>query len=497
MKQHANIAPAAECHAALSRRAVGGGGAAHPRAGALRLTAACLTAVLLLSGCSLLSSRTYAPPQAQVPAQWQADGDRQDAALSVSSGQWWRHFDDPVLDALVDQALTVNADLAVAALRVRRAQLQAGLAQDALVPSLSLGADASRQRNLRGDRVTSGSYSVSGAVRWETDLWGKLGSQRDAAQWTALATEQDRQAAALALTGTVMTLYWKGGLLAERIAAGRLSVDTAQRTLALVQGQHQAGAVSGLEVAEAETRLASQQSGLRALEQEQAETRNAMAILFDGPPSQDSTMAARLPQTALPAVQAGVPAQLLGRRPDLRAAQLRLRSTLASGNAVRAGYYPSLTLTGSLGSVSTALANVLQNPVAALGAGIALPFLQWNQMRLDIAVTDTEYEEAVVSFRQTLYQAMADVENALSARQALAAQGALLDQSLQAARRSEQLYEARYRAGAVALRAWLDAQETRRQAEIAVSQNRYDQFVNQVTLYQALGGDDATPSAEQ
>lgn len=482
------MAPKAACGDGAARIAVGLPG---------RTAAACLAAVLLLSGCSMLSSRTYSPPQAQVPAQWQADAQRQDAAPSASSDPWWRHFGDPVLDALVDEALGANADLAVAALRVRRAQLQAGLAQDALVPALSLGADASRQRNLRGDAVTSGSYGVSGTVRWEADLWGRLGSRRDAAQWTALATEQDRQAAALALTGTVMTLYWKGGLLTERIAAGRLSVDTAQRTLALVQGQHQAGAVSGLEVAEAETRLATQQSGLRALRQELVETRNAMAILFDGPPSQDSAMAERLPQAALPAVQAGVPAQLLGRRPDLRAAELRLRSTLASGNAVRAGYYPALTLTGTLGSVSTALANVLQNPVATLGAGIALPFLQWNQMRLDVAVADTDYEEAVVTFRQTLYQAMADVENALSARQSLAEQHALLQQSLQAARRSEQLYEARYRAGAVALRAWLDAQETRRQAEIAVSQNRYDQFVNRVTLYQALGGDDTAPPAGQ
>lgn len=110
-------------------------------------------------------------------------------------------------------------------------------------------------------------------------------------------------------------------------------------------------------------------------------------------------------------------------------------------------------------------------------------------MRLDSAISRNQYEEAVVNFRQALYQAMAEVENALAARGSLAVQGTELQASLVSAQRAEQIYEARYRAGAVALRTWLDAQERRRQAEISVSQNRYNRYLNQVTLYQALGGD--------
>lgn len=117
-------------------------------------------------------------------------------------------------------------------------------------------------------------------------------------------------------------------------------------------------------------------------------------------------------------------------------------------------------------------------------------------MRLDSAISRNEYEEAVVNFRQSLYQAMADVENALSARGSLSAQGQELQASLDSSRRAEQIYEARYRTGAVALRTWLDAQERRRQAETNVSQNRYNRYVNQVTLYQALGGDQNLPVNE-
>ncbi|MCD0505773.1 TolC family protein, partial [Bordetella petrii] len=184
-----------------------------------------------------------------------------------------------------------------------------------------------------------------------------------------------------------------------------------------------------------------------------------------------------------------VPADLLGRRPDLRAAELRLRQALAQTDATRASFYPPLMLTGSVGSASTALGNLLQNPVGVLGAGLTLPFLNWNQMQLNIRVSETEYELRVVQFRQALYQAMADVENALSARTQFAEQAGLLEQSLDAARQAEDLYEVRYRSGAVSLRFWLDAQEQRRTAEIERDQNTLDRLLNQVGLYQALGGD--------
>ncbi len=153
-----------------------------------------------------------------------------------------------------------------------------------------------------------------------------------------------------------------------------------------------------------------------------------------------------------------------------------------------------MTLTGALGSASPTLSNLLQNPIGTLGAGLTLPFLQWNQMQLNIKISQADYEERVVTFRQSLYQAMADVENALSNRTQLALQAEQLDASLQAARQAESLYEIRYRAGAVSLKDWLDAQEKRRIAEVARDENMLNRLVNQVTVYQALGGDDVVAS---
>jgi len=487
-----------------------------------RSLAVALAAAALLGGCGGLLQTPYEPPAVQVPPNWRQGGPANAgrpadpapapgpvaamppaaagatagaAAASTSApsddapfGAWWRRFGDTDLDRLVDAALARNNDLAAAAVRVRRAQLVAGLAQDDLYPLFGGRVGVDRSRALYGDRAISRSNSAELTVSYELDLWGRLSRARDAAQWEADATEQDRQSAALTLTGTASTLYWQTGFINQRIASSLESIGYAERTLALVRAQYAAGGASALEVAEAEQNLANQQAAHTDLLQQRVQYANALAILFDGPPGQAAADPRRLPQGPLPEVRAGLPADLLGRRPDLRAAELRLREALANVDATRAAYYPPITLTGSLGSVSAALGELLRNPVAALGAGLNMPFLQVNRARLDIALSRTDFEERVVSFRQALYQALADVEDALSARTQLADRGALLQRSLDAARRAERLYEVRYRAGAVSLRFWLDAQEQRRNAEVALDQNRLDRLVNQAQLYQSLGG---------
>ena len=254
-----------------------------------------------------------------------------------------------------------------------------------------------------------------------------------------------------------------------------------------METQYRAGGVSRLERREIEQLVAAQEAAITQLRQTRTEAREALRVLLDG--AQTSTREPQeLSRAALPAVAAGLPAELLRRRPDLWAAELRLRRTLASSDATRLSYYPTLSLTGSLGGSSTALLNVLANPVATLGSGLTLPFLNVPAMRLDTQIARTQFEEAVILFRKSLYTALAEAENALSARTNLAAQGAALRRSREAAIETERLYEIRYRAGAVPLRTWLDAQERRRQADIDLAANGLAQLQNHVALNQALGG---------
>ena len=446
-----------------------------------------LALALLLAGCSTLRT-PYEAPAVAVPAQWQhSQAGARDA--QAATGGWWKAFGDPALDALVDAALARNNDLAAAAIQVRRAQLQARLSENR--PSVSAGVNAGASRPLDGGSTTR-TNSASLGVSYELDLWNRLGASLDAARWEAQATAEDREATAQSLVGTTATLYWRLAYYNQRLRAAQESIAYAERTLALVQTQYEAGAVSPLEVAESRQSVASQRAALTQLQQQHVETANALALLFDGaaigPAEPGWSAPAALPDAPLPAVAEGLPAELLARRPDLRAAESRLRGTLASVDAPRQSYYPQLSLTGALGGSSSALGNLLANPVATLGAGLVLPFLNMTEMRLNTEIARADYERAVVTFRQTLYQAFADVDNALSARRQYAEQAAQLEQSLADARRAEQLYEVRYRAGAVALKSWLDAQEKRRSAETALAENRLNRLVNHATLYQALGG---------
>jgi NodT family efflux transporter outer membrane factor (OMF) lipoprotein len=456
-----------------------------------------LAALLMLGGCASTFNSLFRTPALKIPAQY-----TQDSAVSLpvapatEGTPWWTRLNDPVLDQLVAEVLARNNNLAAATIRVRRAQLQAGLADRALQPALAGSASTGARRSLESDATSARSSGVTLSASYEIDLWNKLGSQREVARWEALASEQDRQSTRLALIATTARLYWQLAFVNQRLAASTQSIGYAQTTYQLVQTQYRAGAASGLEVAEAQQALAGQQASQSALQQQAVEARTALALLLDNAPgSQAASNPAALPSGDLPALQAGLPANLLARRPDLRAAELRLRQSFTRIDATRASYFPALSLTGSLGTSSTQLTNLLQNPVAALGLGVSLPFLQRANMQLNIQVSETQYEEAVLNFRQTLYTALGDVDNALSSRQQLALQAARLQESLQAARTAERLYEVRYRAGAAALKAWLDAQEKRRSADIALADNRLARLNNQLALYQALGGDaEPTPA---
>lgn len=448
-----------------------------------RRAAALAGTLALLSGCTS-ASRNAPPPAPELPAQWAGPVARQ---ASATPDGWWRRFGDPMLDRLIDDALRTNNDLAAAAIRVYRAQLQAGLADTNLTPNVTLGAtgNASRTLDTHQTRRTSG---VTATLGYELDLWGKLAAQRDAARWELEATQADRDAARLALIGTTAALYWQLAYLKQQIAFGDANIAYAERTLKLVQSRHAAGATSGLDLAQAERNLAALRADQTQLIQQRTENRNALAILFGRPPQRQAAERDALPDTPLPEVAAGVPAELLGRRPDLRAAEFRLRESLANVDVTRTSFYPTFTLTGSVGTASTSLERVLQNPVATLGLGLALPFIQWNTMQLQIKVSKSQYEEAVVNFRQSLYRALGEVENALAARVQLDAEADERGRALALARRAETLAKARFAAGATGVQPWLDEQQRLRDAQSALARNQLGRLNNRMNLYQVLGG---------
>ena len=448
--------------------------------------ALCLAALLpLFTGCSALRS-DYQTPEVAMPAAWQQDVSK--ATASQATGLWWQAFDDPRLNALINEVLRQNADLALAGIKLRKARLQADLTATNQTPDLAIGANTQVSAPLNGGDSTR-NYSTQASLSYELDLWGRLASSRDAARWEAEATAQDKAATALSLVGTTAALYWQIGYLNESLTLGEANLADTRRALALATLKHQAGATDGLDLLQAQQDLATQEASLTQTRQQLIEQRNALALLFDAPPEQwQPQERPSLKNSVLPMVPAGLPAELLAHRPDLQASEMRLRSTLASGDNTRLSLYPVLSLTGSAGGESSSLSQVLQDPVGTLGAGLTLPFVNWNQQQLNVQLADADYAQAVVEFRQSLYQALSEVENKLAASRHYQLQADQLQAAFELAQRSEQLAEVRYRQGATGVQSWLDEQQKRRTTELALAENRFNQLNNRMQLFQALGG---------
>lgn len=452
------------------------------------------TALILgssLIGCAAVVKTPYQAPAVQVPSGFAYDNAKsKQIQTDLYADQWWTLFGDTQLNQLVDQVIQKNADLAVAGINLQTARLKAGLARDQQGPRITnTSISTGHSFDLNSGNDSAKGVTVGTGVSYAVDLFGKLARQTEAAKWESLATEQDLQATGQTLIATTANLYWQLGYLNERYSTAQQSLASTQKTYELVRTQYKAGAVSGLDLTQAEQSVQSQKASLSQIEQQLVETRTALAVLLQIPVQQLNIQEPKkLPRIALPNISAGLPADILSRRPDLRAAELRLRESLANKDATKASYYPSISLTGSLGSTSTSLANLLKNPALTLGASLSLPFLQYNDMQKDLKISELDYEKAIIQYRNTLYQAFADTENALSNRTELDKQVALQQRNLELAEKTERLTEVRYRNGAIALKSLLDAQETTRNARLSLVQTKQSQYNAYVTLMQALGG---------
>ena len=451
------------------------------------------TALLLTGtfvGCAAVVKTPYEAPTVNIPSNFTYDkASSKNIHTALNQDQWWMLFNNAELNLLVEQVLAKNSDLAVAGIALQQARLQTGLAENRQGPRVSSSMSTGHNLDLNSGDDNSRGLSVSGGVSYEIDLFGKLARQTEATQWEALATEQDLQATAQSLIATTANLYWQLGYLNERYSVAQQNLVSTQKVYELVKTQYRAGAVSGLDLTQSEQSVQSQKASLSQIEQQRVEARTALAVLLHMPVQQFNLQEPkRLPDIRLPTISAGLPAELLARRPDLQAAELRLRKVLANKDATKASYYPSMSLTGNLGSSSTSLTHLLQNPALSLGASLSLPFLQYNDMKKDLAISDLDYEKAIIQYRQTLYQAFADVENALSNRTELSKQVALQERNVQLAEKTERLTDVRYRHGAIALKNLLDAQETTRNARLSLVQTKQSQYNAYVTLLQTLGG---------
>ncbi|ETB73590.1 RND transporter [Salmonella enterica subsp. enterica serovar Cerro str. CFSAN001690] len=430
----------------------------------------------------------YRVPEVNYPINWtKGDLDGNPAPFD------WKEFNDPHLDNWLHQVMTNNNDMAIAAMRVYRARLDAERTGITNTPALkgSLGVDGKKQLNNSSGMTKSGSFSLN--TSYELELWGKIARQRDVAEWAVHASEEDFRSARLTLLAEASNNYWRIGFVNQQIAILQQSIDYAKETLRLAEIRYRAGSTSLQDVIDAQQNLLTQENQLTGLQRERSQVLNKQAVLLGTVPGCLIVEPTTLPKGSLPKVNANIPARVLMRRPDISAKEWQLREALATVDIKRSEYYPTFNLTGALGTSSTSLLSLLHNPVGSVGANLTLPFLEWRQRDIEVKIARNDYEQRVLEFKQLLYKAMSSIEDALSLRNQLMVQEARLRDELELARKSEWLNKVRYQQGAVRISFWLDAQEKRRQVEFRMNENRFNQLQNLAKIYLEFGGTSTFP----
>jgi NodT family efflux transporter outer membrane factor (OMF) lipoprotein len=439
-----------------------------------------LLVVLSLAGCATTSP--VPAPQVQAPKAW-----NEPAQGGSVTAHWWKAFGSEELQGLVAQALAGSPDLAIAGERVRQAEAQVRIAGASLFPALDASLDS---RLGTTDGQTSRSSSAGLSASYEVDLWGGNAAARRGAEAALRASGFDREAARLTLLAGVATAYFEVLSLRGRLEVGRENLSIAERVLNLVSARARSGAVSPLDVARQEAAVLSQRAALLPLEQQERQTLAALAILLGRVPEGFELQARSLSPLAVPTIGAGLPAELLVRRPDLAAAEAQLASANANLSAARAALLPSIQLTGSAGVASGALLAVSGGPTAALSlaASVLAPIFDGGQRRGQVELAQSRERELVETYRKSILAAFADVETALAAAGRLAQREALQEQVQQRSREALRLAEVRYREGADDLLSVLDAQRTLFDAQDQLAQTRLARLEAAVSLYKALGG---------
>lgn len=449
-----------------------------------------LSMLLLLSGCSAgVPNVTTVKSQLALPTQWR--NALPDGEYVIQHSPWWRSFHDPRLETLVERVLRSNNDLAAAAFRIKNAEAQAGIVRTNLTPNVSNGLTQNIGKDLNEGGPSIKTFTGTFSLSYEVDVWGRLSKARDVAEWEATATREDRLAIAMKLIGTTMQLYWQLAFIDESLVINDASVVNARSSLELSRVRNSVGQVSPFESIQAEQQLNVLLAYKTVLLQQREEARNALLVLLGSPPGSDEVFALSPISRASPApLQPDIPARILGQRPDMKAAELRLRAMFGRIELQQRSLYPILNLTAGVNTGGTnELSDILRNPQGLFAVGLFLPFLEFNKSSLLVEGAQASYQESVELFKKQLYMALQDVENALSANKQFADEAVYLSRAFEFSTQAESIAETRYRLGQSSIKEWLDLQDAKRNIEMTVTQNRVNQLLARVKFYQAIGGD--------
>jgi outer membrane protein, multidrug efflux system len=452
----------------------------------MKLQLTSLFAALLLAGCA--SVGTVDPSQLpQAPTAYKAQSTNGATALTAS---WWQPFADPVLDDLVARAMAANTSVQAATARLTQARAALGSAQAARLPQVGVSAGAGRS-STPGQLVPqpANQYSAGLNLAYELDLGGRLLHERNAAALDVRAREQLLADARLLVQANVARGYLALRALDTERDIVRDTVAAYGETLSLTEKRARAGDVADLDLARVRAELAANEAEALALDRRRVELETALAVLVGEAPSNFSLKPTTW-TTALPTVPAGLPSELLQRRPDLAAARSQLEAAQARVGEARAAWWPSLSLTAQGGGVSNELSNLLKSGASTWGIGLlgALPIFDGGRREAGVNAAKAQMEGEAIAFREQFLLALKDVEDQLGALSLLQQQGEANARAVSAASQALKLSDTRYRNGLVSQLELLDARRSELANKRSALQVRSAQYQATVGLIRALGG---------
>lgn len=445
---------------------------------------------LLLGGCSLAPPPLH-PAMPTPPSYPAAD---EEAASAARIG-WREFFAEPELQALIARALDHNRDLSIAAARIEQARAALRMRGADLAPSVSgsigmakIGVPDDFALLLRNDSLTS--YNGLLQSSWEIDLFGRLRNLRAAALQDYLAGIETRRGLATSLVAQVAAGYLADREYAERLALARATLANRESSLHLLERRFEIGSGSKLEVVQAETLRTQAAAEIQSIELARAQNLNALSLLV-GAPVDASTFRQTLAQVGLDQpIAAGLPSELLLHRPDIAAAEHRLRGAEANIGAARAAFLPRISLTGAAGSASNALSDLFGDGHGfwLFRPNLSLPIFTAGKLQANLVATKAQRQEMVASYEKSIQSAFRDVADALAQRRWLAEQIATAEQTVAALSERSRLARLRFESGRAAHLETLDAERDRFSAEQRLIQLRRAWLASGVALYAALGG---------
>ncbi len=453
-----------------------------------------IVAGVLLAGCKV--GPNYHRPSVDVPTTYRHEPVQ--ASESVTANvDWWAQFDDPVLNQLIADGLAHNKNIKIAAANVEQASAVLTSTRSPLFPQLNYQAVGGRYRFSQNGTIAlpgnltnpTNAYQVLAGASWELDLWGRIRRLTESAQANLLATEEARRGVILSLTASVASDYLSLRGLDEQLAMAERTLGAYNESLRLMETKYKYGRVSEMNVDQARARYETAAAQIAQIKINIAVLENALSILLGRNPG-DIPRGKTVFDLALPTIPAGLPSELLERRPDLLQSEQQLVAANAQIGAAKAQFFPTIALTGASGYTSTDFNNLFKGPARVwnYGGGIAGPIFSGGLVYGQFKQAKAAQKAALISYEAAIQSAFADVDNALVSQQELGEQLAAQERLVVALRGYEQLSQQLFDNGREPYSTVLQAEQDLFPAELTWAAERAGLCIAYVNIYKAMGG---------